>query len=115
MTGRLLPMLTSDDLKMLAGISAAATVSIYLPTPPAGREIRQDPIRLRTLLDQAAEKLIATDHRRSDAEALLEPARALVADENFWRHQDRGLAVLMAPGFFRYEKLLLEPDELMAV
>jgi hypothetical protein len=108
-------MLAHEDLRTLAGIAAAGTVSIYLPTHKAGREIRQDPIRLKKLLDDAVEQLMAAEHRRPDAEALLEPARALLADEEFWRFQERGLALFAAPGFFRCEKLPLEPEELVVV
>jgi hypothetical protein len=43
---------------------------------------------------------------------LLAPAHALAADELFWRHQARGLAVFVAPGgFFQAHKLSVEVAE----
>ena len=83
-------------------ISDTATASVYLPTHTAGREIRQDPIRLKNPLDQAEKKLADAGYRHAECEAMLRPARALVSDGSFWRHQKRGLAAFAAPGFFRY-------------
>jgi len=108
-------MLTREDLLKLARVSNTATASVYLPTHTAGGEIRQDPIRLKNLLDQAEAKLVDAGYRYPECEAMLSPARELVSDGDFWRHQNRGLAVFAAPSFFRYERLSAEPDELVVV
>jgi hypothetical protein len=63
-------------------MDARPAVSIYLPTHLAGREIRQDQIRLKNLLSAAAERLAAT-RRRPEIEDLLTPAEALAGDEEF--------------------------------
>jgi hypothetical protein len=67
-----------------------------LPTHIAGRGIRQHPIRLKNLLSSAADRLAAT-WRRPEIEDFLGPAESLVGDEEFWRHQQQGLAVFLAP------------------
>jgi Bacterial archaeo-eukaryotic release factor family 3 len=97
-------MFSRSDLDELVAVESHPAVSLYLPTHVAGREIRQDPIRLKNLLSSAAERLAAT-WRRPEIEELLEPAAALVGDEEFWRHQRQGLAVFLAPGFARVHKL----------
>ena len=89
-------MFLRNDLDELLACEAQPAVSIYLPTHKAGREIRQDSIRLRNLLGEAAKRLGA-ERRPPDVEALLAPARRLVEDEEFWRHQDQGLAIFIAP------------------
>jgi hypothetical protein len=48
-------MFSRSDLDELVAMDARPAVSIYLPTHIAGREIRQDPIRLKNLLSSAAE------------------------------------------------------------
>lgn len=108
-------MLHIEDLQALAQVEAAHAVSAYLPTHAAGPETRQDPIRLKNLLDQAASRLHEAGHRRPDIEAVLAPARELLADTEFWRHQDQGLVVFMAPDFFRCERLPIEVDETLVV
>src|SRR5690606_3179384 len=80
-----------------------------------GREIRQDPIRLKNLSDEAEEKLIAFGMRRPEARDILAPARDLVGDEGFWRYQDEGLAVFLAPDFSRILKVPIEVPELAVV
>jgi hypothetical protein len=103
-------MFSRSDLDELVAIDARPAVSIYLPTHIAGREIRQDPIRLKNLLSTAAERL-ATRWRRPEIEDLLRSAELLVADDAFWRHQQQGLAVFLAPGFNRTHKLPIPVQE----
>lgn len=107
-------MFLRNDLDELLACDARPAVSIYLPTHKAGREIRQDSIRLRNLLGEAAKRLGA-GRRSPEVEALLEPARLLVEDEEFWRHQEQGLAIFIAPGFDRVHKLPIEVAEEVAI
>src|SRR3954447_22402150 len=107
-------MFLRDDLDELLACDSRPAVSIYLPTHKAGREIRQDSIRLRNLLGTAAARL-GTDRRSPDVDSLLEPARRLVEDEEFWRHQEQGLAIFIAPGFERVHKLPIEVAEEVAI
>ena len=52
-------MFSRSDLDELVAMDARPAVSIHLPTHVAGREIRQDPIRLKNLLSSAADRLAA--------------------------------------------------------
>jgi hypothetical protein len=103
-------MFSRSDLDELVAIDARPAVSLYLPTHLAGREVRQDPIRLKNLLSSTAERLAAT-WRRPEIEDFLGPAESLVGDEEFWRHQQQGLAVFLAPGFSRIHKLPIPVPE----
>jgi hypothetical protein len=107
-------MFLRNDLDELLACEAQPAISIYLPTHKAGRDIRQDPIRLRNLLGTAAKRL-AIDRRPPEVEGLLEPARRLVEDEEFWRHQEHGLAIFIAPGFDRIHKLPIAVAEQVAI
>lgn len=105
-------MFLRSDLDELLACEQSPAISIYLPTHKAGREVRQDAIRLRNLLAAAAKRL-GEQRRPPEIEALIEPARKLIDDEEFWRYQDRGLAIFLAPGFRRIHKLAIEmPEEL---
>jgi hypothetical protein len=107
-------MFLRNDLDELLACDSGPAVSIYLPTHQAGREIRQDAIRLRNLLSTAAKRL-GSAHRGPDIAELLDPAQRLVGDESFWRYQDRGLAIFLAPDFERVHKLPVEVAEALAV
>jgi hypothetical protein len=103
-------MFVKNDLDELVGCDKRPAVSIYLPTHSAGREVRQDGIRLRNLLSTATKRL-ASEHRPPEIAELLDPARRLVDDEEFWRYQACGLGVFLAPGFHRVHKLPVEVAE----
>lgn len=103
-------MFLRTDLDELLACELRPAVSIYLPTHQAGREVRQDAIRLRNLLAEATKRL-GSEMRGPEIEALLAPAMTLVDDEGFWRHQEQGLAIFLAPGFHRTHKLPLEVQE----
>ena len=106
-------MFSRSDLDELVASEAQPAVSIYLPTHVAGREIGQDPIRLKNLVSMAAERL-ATSRRGPEIDAFLAPARRLIDDGAFWRHQGHGLAVFLAPDFGRVHKLpIAMPEEMV--
>jgi hypothetical protein len=106
-------MFLRHDLDELLAFDKTLAISLYLPTHPAGREVRQDAIRLRNLLSEAADRLAARNMRKPEIDALLGPARKLVDDEEFWRYQEQGLAIFLGPGFERIHKLPIPvPEEL---
>jgi len=105
-------MFSRSDLDELVAMEARPAVSLYLPTHVAGREIRQDPVRFKNLLSQAAERLRTI--RRGTDTALLASARHLIDDAAFWRHQQQGLALFLAPDFLRVHKLPIKvPEEVI--
>jgi hypothetical protein len=107
-------MFLRNDLDELLACEARPAISIYLPTHKAGREIRQDAIRLRNQLSEIAERLRA-DRRGPEVDLLIEPARRLLDDEEFWRHQEHGLAIFIAPGFHRVHRLPIAMPEEYAI
>ncbi len=104
-----------DELKALIRQSPGPCVSIYMPTHRAGMEIQQDPIRLKNLIRDAEEKLVSGGHRRPDALEILTPARDLLNDTAFWRHQADGLALFLSREFFRNYRLPLNLQELVMI
>ena len=89
-------MFTRSDLATLTAQAPEPTVSIFLPTHPASSDGRQDPIRLKNLTARARDILVAAGHDRVTAEALLEPAAALVDDHPFWQEMEEGLALFLS-------------------
>jgi hypothetical protein len=104
-------LLTIDDLKTLVEQPHGVCVSIYMPTYAAGTETRQNAIRFKNLLKQAAAKLAELDIPHSSA--LLQPALEL--DEEDWQHQDIGFALFLTEGFFRAFRVPLTFPELVVV
>ncbi len=96
---------TSNDLRMLAEAQGEHCVSIFMPTHRGGQESQQDRIRLKNLLKDAEERLLARGMRRTEAEAMLEPAERLLPEGLFWTYKSDGLALFFSPAFFRYYRL----------
>lgn len=93
------PRLQNDPAALLSA-PARPCVSIYLPAHPVGAGDEPARIRLKNLLRQATERLGAPD-----ADEILTPAYMLIDGApglGFWRHQEKAVALFLAPGFFQY-------------
>ena len=101
-------ILSKTDLRELAEQQDGWHVSIYMPAHRAGRETQQDPIRLKNLVGQALEGLVAAGMRAPEARERLEPAARLVEDGGFWRRQSDGLALFASGRGFRTFRLPLD-------
>jgi len=106
------PIIALNELRSSKTIPC---VSIFLPTHRAGKEIEQDRIRFKNLLREAEQQLVRNRVRFLEAKKILEPASPLLEDSFFWRHQSDGLAVFIAPGFFRYYRVPMSFDERIVV
>lgn len=93
------------DLEALAQVEGYPCISIYLPTHRRGSETRQDPIRLKNALKAVGQTLETQGLAASDVEQYLRPGEELVEQFEFWQHQAAGLALFIADGFFRLERL----------
>jgi Bacterial archaeo-eukaryotic release factor family 3 len=108
-------LLSGQELEQLIGKPGGPCVSIFLPTHRAGAETRQDPIRLKNLIGEARDLLLAKGLRAAEADVILAPARDLLGDGVFWRHQGDGLAVFLSRETFHHYRLPLRFEELMVV
>ncbi|MCB0115694.1 MAG: hypothetical protein KDD84_16455 [Caldilineaceae bacterium] len=107
--------LSKHRLKELLQTNQRPCVSIYMPTHRKGDQTQQDPIRLRNLLDSAAQQLQDADLRRPLAAKILDPARRLAADPVYWQHQSDGLAALLNEDSAHIHRLPLQFEELVLV
>lgn len=108
-------VLSRDDLELLVRQPRSSCASLYMPTHRRGPETQQDPIRLKNLVRRAEGSLVAAGIGRPDASEVLRPARELIEDEAFWRHQSDGLALFLRTGWFRCYRLALRFEETVVV
>jgi hypothetical protein len=107
---------TRTLLRALAAVRAAPCVSIYMPAWTPGADPRQEPIRLKNLLREAEEKLVANGVRAEDAERLLGPARDLAREDALSeRRRARGAALFLAPGTLHRFELPVDVPEVVRV
>lgn len=108
-------LLSRGELQTLMQRREGPCVSIYLPTHVAGLEIKQDPIRLKNLLNQTQTRLVDFGLRAPEARALLEPGFELLPQSEYWSHQSQGLAIFLSPDEFYSYRLPIEFPELALV
>lgn len=98
-------LITHAQLRGLVETGIAPCISIYLPTHTGSRDLRQDPIELKNRLQEAEQRLVDRGMRGTEARDLLEPARRLLDDGDFWAANTTGLAIFLCPNFFRVYRL----------
>jgi Bacterial archaeo-eukaryotic release factor family 7 len=108
-------ILNSIELQSLITETERPCVSIYLPTHRKGPQIEQDRIRLKNLLKKAEKLLASGGMRGTEIDPLLNPARKLLEDSIFWRHQSDGLALFMTAGKFHTYRLPYHFSEVVVV
>ena len=91
---------TIQDVETLSRHQGKPCVSIYLRTLRIPTRVQAESLQFKNLLREAEEKLAHFDLRTPDILAILEPARALITQPDFWRYQLDGLAVFLAEGVF---------------
>lgn len=105
----------ANDLTVLTSPSSGQCVSVFLATHPAGEASQQDRTRLKNLLDQAEEQLVAAGTRPATARDLLQPARQLPDDPAYWSERSQGLAIFIGPDSQRRYRLPLVFEDLVYV
>lgn len=109
-------LLPRNEIESLLRTSGGPCVSIFLPTFRAGGERQQNPIRLKNVVRDVAERLEGDWGMRSpDADELLEPIKRLVDDNSFWLHQQDGLMLFRSPSLFKSFQVPMQLNELAVV
>ncbi|MBD3883722.1 hypothetical protein IFO70_18320 [Phormidium tenue FACHB-886] len=106
--------LSIEELKELVEQPQGLCVSIYMPTVQLGSETQQNSVRFKNLIRQAEAELEKHEVRSSEAGKFLQPALDL-DEEDFWQHQNTGLALFISEGFFRFYRVPIDLIELVVV
>ena len=108
-------LISREEIKTLIEQPKGNCVSIYMPTHPAGPEMRQDPIRFKNLVKEAETRLIDAGLEQKEAIALLEKSHEIDTQE-FWEQMgEQGLAIFISENIFRYYTLPIDFQELVVV
>ena len=88
-------IISKDTLINLIEEKQGTATSIYMPVYNAEPEARQNPIRLKTLVKEAKEKLNKAEMDPDSIKSYLEPLSNLVDDEIFWQDKTEGLVIFL--------------------
>ena len=104
-------MVSDKTVKEILEKNGNPLISITMPTHRMGEEIKQDPIRFKNLLADVTDVLTDRGMKQADIDTILKPAKELLEKPMFWSHQDNGLVVYLANGYFNYFQLPYKVNE----
>lgn len=107
-------ILTPPDIRELTKASGLL-VTIMLATAASGRERLESPVRLKNELYKAHRLLVEAGMRSTLAWDLLDPAKKLIEEEDFWMASERGLALFFAEDRFHWLRTPFALPELTVV
>jgi Bacterial archaeo-eukaryotic release factor family 7 len=90
---------SKTDLRSLLEPQSGPCITIMLSTYRTGVEMLADQLKLRNAIRETWQRLHESGLRSTDD--LLEPIRALLENETFWKRLGDGLVIFRAPGLFR--------------
>lgn len=90
-------------------------VSLFMPTHRAGRETEQNPIRFKNLLREVEERLLDKGLRSPEVRHMLKQPLQLLRDTEFWRYQNKGLAVFFSADSFSFFRVPIPMEELIVI
>jgi hypothetical protein len=108
-------LLSRKELELLMHNAGNPLISIYLPIHPTGNK-EQDPIRLKNLLRDAEDQLIAYGLNAQQALDMLDPAYQLSIEPHAWRyHRGNSLAMFISPDTFQYYQLPYHVEDVVVI
>ena len=125
---KVIDMNTADDVKTepeelesqvtknlfaeLAEYRSDCCVTFYIPTHESGVEVnqKQDAIVFKNALRDVSKQLTEQGVPQEKVEKMLTPGYELLGDDQFWARMRQGLAVFIAEDYFKYIKMVSEPE-----
>lgn len=105
-------LISEKELQEIAGFNDEVSVSIFIPTQRAGKDVLEEKSKthLKSLWKEIKNKLEEKEVSKDRIQKIDEPIQELLNDKAFWRHQSDGLAIFAAEGFFKKFTLPLQFD-----
>lgn len=86
-------------------------ISIFIPTHKTGEEGKQDSIRFKKILNQVKKDLLDRGWQEPEIEELFKDVIAKTEENQFWLHQNNGLAFYVNKEYFDLFQIPVSPKE----
>ena len=100
-----------DIIENLVSKTTDTNISIFIPTHKKGEEGKQDSIRLKNTIQKVKNELQEMGWQENRIDELFKEVHAKTEENQFWLHQDKGLALYVNEDHFDYFKIPVSPDE----
>ena len=106
--------LTREQFADLASVQRDCCISIYVGTTASSSVAsnrQKDFLTFKNKLQKVTAALRQKNIDQTTIERLLKPGYDLLRNEGFWANLNKGLAVFMADGYFKYVRLPITPSD----
>ncbi|TWU27660.1 baeRF7 domain-containing protein [Bythopirellula polymerisocia] len=86
---------SKEDLSALVERTGPSLVSLYMPTERTGRQVQQNRIRFKNLINHATTRLQSELTEGNPIWNQIEKLRTWEDDDDWWQHQSDGLAIFL--------------------
>jgi hypothetical protein len=107
-------MITKNEVKKWAAITAKPAITIYVPTQRVG-DYEKSRIHLKNAIQEVEKELDEYDLKPPRQKALLDPIRELLEDTDFWANQSDTLLLLRSEDDFEQYRLPVVIDRMVQV
>lgn len=100
-----------ETIEHLISETKDVNISIFIPTHKTGEEGKQDSIRLKNIIQKVKTELLEMGWKEQKVENLFKDIHAKTEENQFWLHQDKGLALYVNEDYFDFFKIPVSPEE----
>lgn len=100
-----------ETIEHLISETKDVNISIFIPTHKTGEEGKQDSIRLKNIIQKVKTDLLEQGWKEQKVENLFKDIHAKTEENQFWLHQDKGLALYVNEDYFDFFKIPVSPKE----
>lgn len=100
-----------ETIEKLISETQDVNVTIFIPTHKKGEEGKQDSIRLKNIIQKTKNELIEKGWKENRVDELFKPVYTKTEENQFWLHQDKGLALYVNEKYFDFFKIPVSPKE----
>ncbi|MBD3615239.1 MAG: hypothetical protein HUJ22_01610 [Gracilimonas sp.] len=100
-----------ETIEKLISETQDVNVTIFIPTHKKGEEGKQDSIRLKNIIQKTKNELIEKGWKENRVDELFKPVYTKTEENQFWLHQDKGLALYVNEQYFDFFKIPVSPKE----
>ncbi|MEX0844492.1 MAG: hypothetical protein WD022_04390 [Balneolaceae bacterium] len=100
-----------ETIEHLINETRETNISIFIPTHKTGEEGKQDSIRLKKVLQKVKKDLLERGWKEPDIESLFKRVQSKTDENQFWLHQNKGLALYVNKDYFDYFQIPVSPKE----
>ena len=108
-------LLSPTRLEDLANHNQSESISVVMPTQQSGRQVQQNAIRFKNLLNEVVARFVSMGTSEHAAEERIAALREYQRDNNFWQHQSEGLALYFCDGQVSTLHLQHAPEPMVTI